>query len=602
VKFKTSARKYQQTLKRKLSENIMTYNIMGINPGHNGSVALVSDGELVYYIEEERLSRKKYDGNPMRGIIDILSKWHVDEVYVGGTNVYNPTLQWTGEEPNAALVRKFNPNVKVNYMYDEHHIGHAAGAFYNSGFDKAISIVVDGAGSFKREQIEENQFIDGFETESIWLCSYPHNIQLLHKTYALPQAPTVQGYYGIKHPQLDFDDAITVTKSYEAATDYLGFHPIEAGKTMGLASYGKEDLSIPELYKGNRGSKDIFFTQYPAGATINIAKNSVFEREHNPKDWHKDPSKLTDIEKNLAWKIQQETQRIIGDYIEFAVNKTGVTNVCISGGYGLNCVANYYFKKRFPKLNFYNEPMSHDGGTSVGIAKLGWYVYSNKNSTSYIKHPQKNIYTGPQYSTDYILSVLNSTDGIALKSVTYQNIANLISDKNIVAMYQGRSEAGPRALGNRSILYDPTDVNGKDFVNTVKNREWFRPFAGSILKEHATEWFDMAGIEESPFMMYAVDVLEEKKSIIPSITHVDGTCRIQTVTEDQNKHYYNLIKEFGNITGVPIIFNTSFNLAGDPLVETINDALDTIFKCKIKYLYLPEIELLVIKQDNNGQI
>ena len=148
---------------------------------------------------------------------------------------------------------------------------------------------------------------------------------------------------------------------------------------------------------------------------------------------------------------------------------------------------------------------------------------------------------------------------------------------------------------NRSILYDPRDPNGKDHVNTIKKREAFRPFAGTVLKEYANGWFDMAGMEESPFMMYAVDALELSRNIIPAILHVDNTCRVQTVTREQNKHYYELIYEFYKLTGVPILFNTSFNLAGEPLVETPEDALKTFYNSEIKYLYFPEVQKLIKK-------
>lgn len=167
-------------------------------------------------------------------------------------------------------------------------------------------------------------------------------------------------------------------------------------------------------------------------------------------------------------------------------------------------------------------------------------------------------------------------------------VATLISTGNIVAIYQGRSEAGPRALGNRSFLYDPRDKFAKDYVNRIKKRESYRPFAASIMKEYANKWFDMAGLDESPFMMYAIEVRPEYKNIIPGVLHVDNTCRIQTVTEQQNYHYYNLIKKFCELTNVPLLFNTSFNLAGETIVETLDDAIDTIKRCDIKYLYLPE--------------
>jgi len=160
-------------------------------------------------------------------------------------------------------------------------------------------------------------------------------------------------------------------------------------------------------------------------------------------------------------------------------------------------------------------------------------------------------------------------------------------------MFQGRSEAGPRALGNRSLMFDPTFEDGKDWVNRIKRREYFRPFAGSILHEHASEWFDMKTLEETPHMMYAVDCQPGIEERIPSIIHEDGTCRIQTVKEHQNPNYYAFIKEFYEQTGVPIIFNTSFNLGGEPLVETLDDALRTLANSEIEYLFLPEHSLLL---------
>lgn len=179
----------------------------------------------------------------------------------------------------------------------------------------------------------------------------------------------------------------------------------------------------------------------------------------------------------------------------------------------------------------------------------------------------------------------------------YSDISNLLIAKNIVAIFQGRSEGGPRALGNRSILYDPRDLNAKDYVNRVKKREWFRPFAGTILLEYVHEWFDMAGLDESPFMSYAVEVLPNKKDLIPGIIHVDNTCRIQTVTEKQNYHYYNLIQSFYEKTSVPILFNTSFNLGGETLVETLDDAIDTLKRSEIEYLFLPETMELLIEEN-----
>ena len=162
-----------------------------------------------------------------------------------------------------------------------------------------------------------------------------------------------------------------------------------------------------------------------------------------------------------------------------------------------------------------------------------------------------------------------------------------ILNQQIVAIFQNTSEYGPRGLGNRSLLFDPRNKNGKNIVNKIKKREWFRPFAGTVLLEHSHDWFDMGTIKESPYMSYAIPVKEEKKSIIPAITHVDGTCRVQTVTKEQNKKFYEIIKLFYEKTNVPILFNTSFNLAGETLVETKKDAIDTLNRSDINYLYIP---------------
>lgn len=185
-----------------------------------------------------------------------------------------------------------------------------------------------------------------------------------------------------------------------------------------------------------------------------------------------------------------------------------------------------------------------------------------------------------------------------INNITYLDVVKKLIEQNIVAIFQGKSECGARALGNRSILFDPRVPNGKQIVNVVKKREEFRPFAGSILCEHADEWFDMMGMEESPFMTYSLDCRESKRDLIPAIVHVDNTCRIQTVKEEQNFHYYNLIKTFYRETNVPIILNTSFNLAGEPMVETPEDAIETIFKSDIDCLYFPEINCLVDKKWN----
>ena len=563
------------------------YNIMAINPGHNGSVALVSDGKIIYYCEEERLSRLKYDGNPFRGMIKILEEYAIDELIIGGTSPELSKLPWTGEDAYTALVRKYNPQVKVTIMGHQHHLGHAAGAFYNSGFETAVAVIADGAGSIHQVQVgdeTQQQNLAGYETESIIKCNYPGDFEPIYKRYADGNA------FFYDNGVQEFDNTVTITKAYEAVSHYLGFGFIEAGKTMGLAPYGERDDRIPDFFIEGKGNKNLLIPMYPAGAIVDENRFPYLKRTLDPEVWHKDFTQVSEVDKNLAWKIQDETQTMLGDLIQKAVDLTGETNIVIAGGYGLNCVANYYYKDRFPDLNIYVDPASHDGGTSIGLALLAWRVYSqsseiNKLNTLYLSFP-------PKYG--YLEELIKKTK-LKMHNTSASFVADLIVNQNIVAMFQGRAEGGPRALGNRSILFDPRNPDGKEIVNQVKGREWFRPFAGSMLAEHADNWFEMRGLKETPFMMYAINVKVEKLGEIPAITHVDGTCRIQTVTSKQNRNYYELINAFYEKTKVPILFNTSFNLAGDPLVETIEDALNTILNSDIKYLYLPDIKKLIVK-------
>tara|TARA_R110000822_G_C15272408_1_gene489335 strand:- start:438 stop:1433 length:996 start_codon:yes stop_codon:yes gene_type:complete len=330
---------------------------------------------------------------------------------------------------------------------------------------------------------------------------------------------------------------------------------------MGLSSYGKDsNIDFEDFIKKDE-------------------KHPLYKKTRNLKDFQESA--------NLAFALQKFTQKKALDIVLKMVEKTNIKNICLSGGYVLNCVANYYLKKHLPKdINLYVEPISSDAGTAMGAAKLLYYQITKSNN----KYPQKNIYYGIKYKNNEILKPLQREKN---KTVSVKDVAKLLSQDKIVAMFQGRSEAGPRALGNRSILFNPTKNNGKDIVNKVKHREFYRPFAGTILHEHTKNYFDMAGLDESPFMMYAVNVKKNKIKEIPAITHVDNTCRIQTLKKDFNKNFYNLISEFYKITGVPILLNTSFNLAGEPMVESIEDALNTLHKSKIDYLYLPEYNLLI---------
>jgi carbamoyltransferase len=553
--------------------------IVSVARGHNGSTTLLVDGKVVFYLEEERLSRFKYDGSPLLGIQKVFDYVdHIDHLVICHTHRHGPVLDWSGEDAYKGWTRKL-ARKKFEFQTHEidtiHHEMHAACGFYNSGFETAACVIADGAGSFL--QIGDIQDTC-YEFETIFNASYPGDFDTVYKHVGTKQS------IGMSEPE----DNIFVTeypghtKMYEAVTQYCGFPAIEAGKLMGLAPYGNPNEDLPSFFNGEWGNRNLIVPTYPNAAMLNVSRYDILKEDVK----NHVEGEYTDVQKDLAYKIQEQTSDRMVQLIKKAHELTGEKNIVICGGYGLNCVANYKYWKEFPDLNIYCEPISHDGGTSIGGAK---YVY-NKLKETEKPSKQESVYYGPQYDpTGYMADL----EGLEVTDTSYDDVAKLIREGTIVTIYQGRSEGGPRALGNRSILFDPTIKDGKDHVNAVKHREWFRPFACSIKKEAVHDWFDLAGRDETPHMMYAVkchDGVEEK---IPSVIHVDNTCRIQTVTPEQNEHYYNLIDAFDKIAGVPILFNTSFNLGGDPLVETIEDAVNTLNKSDIEWMYLPEIQKLV---------
>jgi carbamoyltransferase len=579
--------------------------IAGITRGHNGATCLLKDGELVFYIEEERLSRKKYDGSPLAGMMKIKEYTDkLDYLVVAHTSPLSkgPKLDWAGDDIYTGLARKLGlieqkvdteTHPQVIDLGHIHHEMHAACAFYNSGFETAACLIVDGAGTFI--PLGDSGVI-GYELETIFSASYPANFRTHYKHIGVRGPQPAYAKYQVPHENrgkpedihdVIFTDHPGITKCYEAMTDYCGFAFIEAGKAMGLAPYGKENSKIPTIFMGEEGrhlsNRNLFVPNYPNGAHIDRVAFPALDNDS------------IETKMDLAYAVQKACEQQIVRLILDAIERTGEKNIVIAGGFGLNCVGNYEYLKHLPDgVNLYVEPIAHDGGTCIGAAKVVYYELSNDLT----RHPQKTIYHGPNYFEKNGKYDINLVDGESIIDASIADIAKLISEETIVCMYQGGSEAGPRALGNRSILFDPRVKDGKDIVNEVKHREWFRPFAGTILKEAVHDWFDLRGMDASPFMMYAVDCQPGVEDKIPSIIHVDGTCRIQTVTEEENKNYYALIQEFNKLTGVPILFNTSFNLGGDPLVETIDDALHTLRQSDLTYLYLPEIGKLITVPHN----
>lgn len=556
--------------------------ILGVSRGnHDASVALLENNKVLFHLHAERLSNIKYDKFPFQAISKI--KDYVDHIDVLVLTGLEKTTKYDTHgdvDAYSAHVLGLNKTFRdhgfrVIDLWYRHHDMHAATAFYNSGFDSALCVVKDGAGStfyFHNDFYEPGS--KGIEIGSSFIMSYPSNIEIVNKHIKfedkiIPHTEPISN-------NIYLSNAISEATAYERTAKALGFTFFDAGKIMGLSAYGKPNKKFDEvsIIKNNLVNEEIFPDPDKVGHSnyhLNINLDNDFQS-------HAD----------FAYKLQNDLQDLVANEILDLLKKTGQKNLCLSGGFFLNCVSNYNLLKKLPKdINIYVEPMSNDAGNSVGAAK---YVYHTmtKNTT---KDPQKDIYYGPYY----VYNKYHLNNEKIVENITPHDVAELIAQQKIVAIYQGGSEQGPRALGNRSILYDPRDINGKDHVNIVKKRESFRPFAGSVLVEHAKNWFDLQTLNESKYMMFAVNVLQDKKSLIPAITHVDGTCRVQTVSYSDNPAYYALIEAFYNITNVPIVFNTSFNLAGDTIVETLEDALRTLHSSQIDYLYLPDLKVLVTK-------
>jgi carbamoyltransferase len=493
---------------------------------HDASVCILEDGKITSYKMEERFSRKKHDSD-YDYVLENLKDDNFDKVII--TQHFLENYTYSLEKVKEKLSKISYKDLIIEE--EVHHLYHAYSGFYNSGFDEAICFSVDASGA-----ILNNGEI---EIESIYhLNKNNKEVQLHQRTREFRTVKVDNSFW--KYISSIDENNLSVGEKFCKYSELFGYNAIDgAGKIMGLAQYKNHKEKL----------------QYP----------------YNSKEWKKRVDE--------AYDLQQETQNHILNMIQKYTEETGVKNVVISGGYGLNCVANYHYLKNLKDTNLYVDPICFDAGISIGAA------YYHTPDKSKIK-PLQNAYIGYQ-EENYDLT------GLEIKKVSYSVVVDLLLQKNVVALFQGKSEAGQRSLGNRSLLFDPRVSNGKDIVNQIKRRENFRPFAGTILQEEAHKWFNILSLKESPYMQYAMDAYENAIEQVPAIIHADNTCRIQTVTQEQNVHFYNLISCFFEKTEVPMLMNTSFNLGGEPLVETFEHAIHTLKNSMIEYLYLPEVETLV---------
>jgi len=343
----------------------MPYNILGLNFSHNSSACLLSDGKIVFFLEEDRLSRIKNDTLPLKLINYISENFSIDQIAISGLS--NFPYQNFGDYDFKLVIQKYFLNQPIINLLGFHHLCHSYHAYKNSGFNNCLSIVVDGNGS----EFFSDTNKTFYETESIFLYSTNEdNPKIIYKSYRTNNGKT---------------DLVTFSKVYETITQELGFGFLEAGKTMGLSSYGKFNPQIPNLYLDQKGNPEVFKVYENVNGKLKNKYKTLLNTQQSKSD--------------LAYKVQTEAQENIGNLIDKVIKKTNVKNICCSGGYFLNCVSNYYLTKRFPKINFYFEPVSSDAGNAIGAAQLVWYQKTQDKTLN----PQKTLYYGPQYSKEQLL-------------------------------------------------------------------------------------------------------------------------------------------------------------------------------------------------------
>lgn len=501
--------------------------ILSVHLGHNSSICLLKNGNIEKYFLIERLSRKKYDYDEkiiLTLVRSICIKFHVDIICISN---FNPPQ---GDEFISTIFnecKKYNLDVKL-VLQQDHHLNHASLAFYNSKFDESLVVVVDGSGS----EIKDNLV----EVESVFVFNREKNT-LIYKN-------VVESFSSFDFPW----GKVGVGGLYDMASVLIGNTPDDCGKAMGLSSYGFPNKSFKNLLHQKPNIKPI--------------------KKVGPDNYQ--------LYADFCYEVQQQTQESIGDLIQDSIEKTGIKRVCISGGYGMNIVANYYYLQRFPDVEFYFEPICNDNGVSIGAA-----INSYIELTGQIPTPIKiTFFHGLHYD-------LSPYRGV---TTPIKDIAKILFQHKSIGVYSGLAESGQRALGNRSILFNALNPDAKSIVNQIKKREWYRPFACVVLEEDADIYFDMGRIKSSPFMTICFPVREKYVKMLSGITHVDSTCRIQTVS---GGYLHELLQEFKRLSGHGILLNTSFNLAGDPLVETPEDALNTLNNSSLDYLWFEKTQQLL---------
>ncbi len=538
-------------------------NILGISCFyHDAAAAIVQDGKLLAAAQEERFTRKKHDQGFPHNALDFCLKsagLEADELdYVAFYDKpfvkFDRILQtyiatwpkgllsflkampvWIKEKIWIPQTIRNEMDYDGDILFAEHHMSHAASAFLVSPFEEAAILTTDGVGEWDTTTYGRGKGTDITLLKSI---GFPHSLGLF----------------------------------YSAFTYYLGFKVNSAEyKVMGLAPYGEPrfyDLIMNNLLSvGEDGSFNLnmrYFTyEYGLRMTGKKFSNLFGQPVREPE------SELTQFHKDVAASLQKVTDTVVVAMARHVEKETGMKNLCMAGGVALNCVSNAKILAETSFHDVFVQPAAGDAGGAVGAA---FYVHNTVLGSPRV-YRMNDVFLGPEYADEQIESLLNKKNVRFAKlgrRELLEETARLIADQKVIGWYQGRMEFGPRALGNRSIIADPRNPKNQSVVNLkIKFRESFRPFAPAVLEDRMPEYFDFD--RPAPFMLFVANVRGDKR-VIPAVTHVDGSARLQTVSREQNALFYDLISEFDRQTGCPVIINTSFNVRGEPIVCTPEDA------------------------------
>jgi carbamoyltransferase len=555
--------------------------ILGISASHNGSACLLRGDEIVVAIQEERLSRFKrhriYGAGPSLAIDYCLNYAGIEP---SALNLVVLCVQGESKSDLHDVRRDPSLNVvthQIPTMTIPHHYGHALSAFATSGFEEAAILVVDGTGSpatdftaIERKLIN-GSFADAWETISLFSgCGttiVPLEKHVAERGAWLSMCNGGMPCFG------------SLGGMFSAVAQQVFGEPMDAGKVMGLAPYGEPHIPCSDFFEISNGRF--------------CFKDTVPLHFRHDERW---PARAREYEM-LACSVQAALEialiYLVGHLHELSPSE----NLCYAGGVALNSVANERIIRESSFRNVYIVPAAEDSGTAIGAAYYGLWQLNGYNS----RRRMIDDAFGRTYASSAVSSILNETANIEAVSSTnvIADTVDLLCDGKIVGWFDGGSELGPRALGHRSILCDPRRPDAKETLNLrVKRRESFRPFAPAVLLEQAESWFEFGNSSpESPFMLRVCDVKPDRRSEVPAIVHVDGTGRLQTVDRDSNPRFYDLIRCFYERTGVPMLVNTSFNVMGEPIVETPADALACLIKSDLDCCVFEEG--IVFKESTN---